>query len=294
MIKVEKLCKKFSNSIVLNNISFEIKKGEILSILGKNGAGKSTLLNCILKLLPYEEGKIFFDGVEIKNIKNRKYYSKVNAILESSENIYSYLTGYQNIIYFGKLYKLNKKEIFEKADYWINLFDMKEHLHKRVSNYSRGMFQKLSIIISLLSSPELLLLDEPTLGLDIISKNDMIRTLKKIVEEQKLTIILTTHQMEVIEDINSKLLFLKNSKVSYFGDLQNFKKLNEQNNFLLKYKKNDKIEEIFFENSNFEKIYNYAKENKIENIIEIKKEEFNLEKTILTNVKVGDKNEIIY
>lgn len=294
MIKVEKLCKKFSNSIVLNNISFEIKKGEILSILGKNGAGKSTLLNCILKLLPYEEGKIFFDGVEIRNIKNKKYYSKVNAILESSENIYSYLTGYQNIIYFGKLYKLNKKEIFEKADYWINLFDMKEHLHKRVSNYSRGMFQKLSIIISLLSSPELLLLDEPTLGLDIISKNDMIRTLKKIVEEQKLTIILTTHQMEVIEDINSKLLFLKNSKVSYFGDLQNFKKLNEQNNFLLKYKKNDKIEEIFFENSNFEKIYNYAKENKIENIIEIKKEEFNLEKTILTNVKVGDKNEIIY
>ncbi len=213
---------------------------------------------------------------------------------ESSENIYSYLTGYQNIIYFGKLYKLNKKEIFEKADYWINLFNMEEHLHKRVSDYSRGMFQKLSIIISLLSSPELLLLDEPTLGLDIISKNDMVTALRKIVEEQRLTIILTTHQMEVIENMDSKLLFLKNSEVSYLGDLQNFKKLNEQNNFVIKYKKNNKVEEIFFENSSFEKIYNYAKENKIENIIEIKKEEFNLEKAILTNVKAGDKNEIVY
>lgn len=294
MIKVENLCKKFSNKIVLNNISFELEKGEILSILGKNGAGKSTLLNCILKLLPYEEGKIFFDGEEIKNIKNKKYYSKVNAILESSENIYSYLTGYQNIVYFGRLYKLDKKEIFERADYWIDLFNMREHLHKRVSNYSRGMFQKLSIIISLLSSPELLLLDEPALGLDVISKNDMIRTLKKIVEEQKLTIILTTHQMEVIENINSKLLFLKNSEISYFGDLQDFRKLNEQNNFVMRYRKNDKIEEIFFENSSFEKIYTYAKENKIENIIEIKKEEFNLEKIILTNVKAGDENEIIY
>lgn len=213
---------------------------------------------------------------------------------ESSENIYSYLTGYQNIIYFGKLYKLNKKEIFEKADYWINLFNMEEHLHKRVSDYSRGMFQKLSIIISLLSSPELLLLDEPTLGLDIISKNDMVTALRKIVEEQRLTIILTTHQMEVIENMDSKLLFLKNSEVSYLGDLQNFKKLNEQNNFVIKYKKNNKVEEIFFENSSFEKIYNYAKENKIEDIIEIKKEEFNLEKAILTNVKAGDKNEIVY
>lgn len=291
MIKVDGLSKKFAKKEILKNISFDVKEGTILSILGENGAGKTTLLNCILKLIPYEEGKILFNEKDIKYIHNSIYYSNVAAVLENSENIYYYLTGYQNIIYFGSLYNLSKTEIFKRTDYWINLLKMREFLNQKVGEYSRGMVQKLSIIISLLSEPKLLLLDEPTLGLDVISKNEMIKSLKDIVKKKKISIILITHQMDIVENINSEILFLKNGKIFYLGNLEYFKKYNQSNSFCIKFEKNGKVEEIILKDASFDQAYNYTKKHNLTNVIEIYKKELNLEEII---IRGDEKNESTY
>lgn len=276
MLKINNLQKKFKDHQVLNDVSFHLKQQEIITILGKNGAGKTTILNIILKLVKQDSGTILFNNQDTIKIKNSDYFSQIGTVLESSDNLYHHLTGYQNIHYFAGLLKIKKQQLTALINYYLPLFQLEEALHKKVGNYSRGMQQKLAIIIALLSKPKLLILDEPTLGLDIEAKHTMIEILKKIVVQEKLSIILTTHQMDVVEKMGGRILFLKDGKLTHYQNInQLYKK--QKNNYQLIYKKEQELYTINVIAQNVNEIY--EKYQQLE-IVEIKLQK-NLEERVM-------------
>ncbi|WP_196762276.1 ABC transporter ATP-binding protein [Streptobacillus moniliformis] len=281
IIKIEHLFKNYGNKAVLKDINLEINQGEILSILGKNGVGKTTLLSIILKMIEASSGNIKFRNVDIRDINNKKYYSDINIVLENSQNIYYYMTGLENILYFGSLYGYNKEKILTNVNNWIDLFDLRDDINEKLSIYSRGMIQKLSIIIALINKPKLLLLDEPTLGLDVYSKRKMMDMIKILSEKENITIILTTHQMDIVEYLDSKLILLDKGEVVYVGRIDDLKTKYTTKQYIVKYSIDDITYEEKILKENFEEIYMYLKSKKVDEIYEIKKYEKSLEELIL-------------
>ena len=265
MLTITNLRKSFREKSVLKDASFTVNAGEIVCLLGNNGAGKTTIINCILKMIHQDSGEIRLDGKDIQNIKNGEYFNKVSALLESSSNVYDYLTGWQNIEYFAGLSKIDSKTP-DIAKY-IDDFELREAIHKPVGEYSRGMQQKLALIISLMLSPKLLLLDEPTLGLDIKSKNSVIDNLNHLVKEKGMAVILTTHQMEVVQKLNSRVLILKDGVVRNFSENVQDTALS----YVVSYMKDGNIveEEVAGE---FSEVYNSYSDKEIVEIVRKKKD----------------------
>lgn len=280
-LKINNLSKKIYNNKILKNITLEVNSGEIVTILGKNGAGKTTLLNCILKLIKFEKGEILFCNKNIYEYSNKEYFNNISAVLESSENVYYFMTGKENIEYFGGLYGLDKKTVFNNIDYLIDEFDLRESMNKKVAYYSRGMIQKLAIIISMIINVKILILDEPTLGLDIFSKRKMLDILKKMSKEKGISIILTTHQMDIIEYLNERVIILEQGTLKYDGSVKELKNINLKNVYILKYLKNSQYFEEKKEFFNFNEITQYLKDKNIKEIIEVTKKDKNLEQLFL-------------
>lgn len=265
MLTITNLRKSFREKSVLKDVSFTVNAGEIVCLLGNNGAGKTTIINCILKMIHQDSGEIRLDGKDIQNIKNGEYFNKVSALLESSSNVYDYLTGWQNIEYFAGLSKIDSKTP-DIAKY-IDDFELREAIHKPVGEYSRGMQQKLALIISLMLSPKLLLLDEPTLGLDIKSKNSVIDNLNHLVKEKGMAVILTTHQMEVVQKLNSRVLILKDGVVRNFSENVQDTALS----YVVSYMKDGNIVEEEVEGE-FSEVYNSYSDKEIVEIVRKKKD----------------------
>ena len=272
MLEIKGLKKSFKAKEVLKNLNLSIKEGEIVCLLGNNGAGKTTLINCILRMIQADAGSILLDGRDIFTYKNEEYFSKVNALLESSVNVYDYLTGWQNIEYFSGLLKLDSGN--EKIKTYISLFELEEAIHETVGTYSRGMRQKLALLIALMSSPKLLLLDEPTLGLDIQSKLSVIQTLNTIIKTEKIAVLLTSHQMDVVQKLQSRILILKDGVVHAFDKTD----YEDKDLYTVSYIKDSVMESDTIRGS-FQDIYQsyYGKYE----IMEIRKKERDLEEILL-------------
>ncbi|EEJ52625.1 ABC transporter ATP-binding protein [Oribacterium sinus] len=272
MLEIKGLKKSFKAKEVLKNLNLSINEGEIVCLLGNNGAGKTTLINCILRMLQADAGSIFLEGRDISTYKNEEYFSKVNALLESSVNVYDYLTGWQNIEYFSGLQNIDSGN--EKIKTYISLFELKEAIHEAVGTYSRGMRQKLALLIALMSSPKLLLLDEPTLGLDIQSKLSVIQTLNTIIKTEKIAVLLTSHQMDVVQKLQSRILILKDGVVHAFDKTD----YEDKDLYTVSYIKDSVMESDTIRGS-FQDIYQsyYGKYE----IMEIRKKERDLEEILL-------------
>lgn len=267
MLEIKNIKKSFGNKEVLKDVSFSVGEGAIVCLLGNNGAEKTTIINCILRMIKADSGTILLNGRDIRKYTNAEYFSNVNALLESSVNIYDYLTGRQNIDYFAGLMNMDKKD--SQIDKYIQLFGLEEAVDKPAGEYSRGMQQKLALVIALMSSPQLLLLDEPTLGLDIKSKLSVINALNEIIKTEKMSVILTTHQMDVVQKLNSRILILKDGVVSDFDKGQ----YEEKDLYSVSYVNHNLVEQAVVEGS-FNEIYNqYCKYE----IVEIKKKERDIE-----------------
>ena len=272
MLEIKGLKKSFKAKEVLKNLNLSIKEGEIVCLLGNNGAGKTTLINCILRMIQADAGSIFLDGRDIFTYNNEEYFSKVNALLESSVNVYDYLTGWQNIEYFSGLQNIDSGN--EKIKTYISLFELEEAIHEAVGTYSRGMRQKLALLIALMSSPKLLLLDEPTLGLDIQSKLSVIQTLNTIIKTEKIAVLLTSHQMDVVQKLQSRILILKDGVVHSFDKTD----YEDKDLYTVSYIKDSVMESDTIRGS-FQDIYQsyYGKYE----IMEIRKKERDLEEILL-------------
>ena len=272
MLEIKGLKKSFKAKEVLKNLNLSIKEGEIVCLLGNNGAGKTTLINCILRMIQADAGSILLDGRDIFTYKNEEYFSKVNALLESSVNVYDYLTGWQNIEYFSGLLKLDSEN--EKIKTYISLFELEEAIHEAVGTYSRGMRQKLALLIALMSSPKLLLLDEPTLGLDIQSKLSVIQILNTIIKTEKIAVLLTSHQMDVVQKLQSRILILKDGVIHEFDKTD----YEDKDLYMVSFIK-DNVPECDTVRGSFQDIYqSYYKKYEI---LEIRKKERDLEEILL-------------
>lgn len=283
MIEVRDLYKSFGENDILKGVNLQMEKGKIHILLGNNGSGKSTIINCMLKLLKYDRGSITLDGEDIEELRNMIYFKKVSALLESSVNVYDNLSGEENIRYFAGLNRINIKKFDKHLDY-IKEFKLENHLDKKVGDYSRGMKQKLSLIIALISDPDYLLLDEPTLGLDFESTNNIIKILKQLAIEQNKSILITSHQIDVIEKLEGELLFLNNGKVEHFNIMDYINSIPDSYNvkFIQDGKTITKREESQIESF----IKNYEEKN----IIEIRKNEISLDEIV--KVKLDENNKM--
>ena len=200
MLKVENLYKNFGNIAAVDGISFEVKRGEVFGLLGPNGAGKSTTISIISTLLPPTEGEIFFEGESI--FKNSKNLRQKLGIVPQDIALYPTLTGYENLRFWGNLYGLKGAELKERINEVADIIGLNERLKDKVKKYSGGMKRRLNIGAALLHKPDLLIMDEPTVGIDPQSRSHILDTVLKL-SAQGMTIIYTTHYMEEAEELCS-------------------------------------------------------------------------------------------
>lgn len=191
IIKVEKLSKKIKSKEILKNINLSINEGEIYGLLGPSGCGKTTTIKTMCGLEKFNEGQIIIDNLKVPSLK---ILDKIGYMSQSSA-LYTSLTGLENMQFFGQLYGLKHQELQNRIDYLANLVDLNKDLDKVVSAYSGGMQQRLSLAIALIAKPKILMLDEPTVGIDPLLRKEIWSELKRL-KNEGVTIIITTHVMD--------------------------------------------------------------------------------------------------
>lgn len=216
MIKIKNIVKSFDGKKVLEIQNLTIKKGSIVTVLGHNGSGKSTLLKIISGLIYQDEGEI--DVLGFSN-KNKRIHDIVKFVLESGRGYYDYLSSIQNIKYFLKLNHIDYDKIREELEILFDELDFTQYLNTMVSELSQGNRQKLSLIIAIICKPKVLCMDEPTNGLDIMSKALLEKKLLKLAKEN-VTILITTHDIDFINNISTSSLILNKGKLLFEGDLR--------------------------------------------------------------------------
>ena len=212
-LQVKNLKKVFNKkTVAVDNINFEIRRGEIVGLLGPNGAGKTTTVKMIASLLKPTSGRILIEGLDIT--KNRKRgLKKVSAVLEGSRNIYWFLTPRQNIDFFANAWGFSTSQIKHLRENLLKKFDLYNKADTPTMYLSKGMQQKVAISCSLVRNVPLLLLDEPTLGLDVVSTIELKNILREIAKSQNRTILLTSHNMKVIQDICDRVIIINKGKI---------------------------------------------------------------------------------
>lgn len=217
MIKIENLCKNFGDLNVLDDISFEIEEGDIFGIIGQSGAGKSTLLRCINGLETYQSGSIVALGKEVKDLskKDLQLMQKDMGMIFQNFNLLNRLTVYENIALPLRFWKQSPKE--EKNNKRIHellkLVGLEDKINSKPRELSGGQKQRVAIARALVMNPKILLCDEATSALDPKITQDILTLLQQINRELNITVIVVTHQMEVIKQICNKVVFLKNGKI---------------------------------------------------------------------------------
>lgn len=205
MLEIKNVNKKYKNKDVLNNINFNIPKNNIVALLGLNGAGKTTLLNIIMGLLKSDSGSLNFN-----------FDKKLIGIVFQENTFDEELSVYDNIFIRARLYKIGKDEIRKRIDEYNKLFGMNEFLYKKFKYCSGGQKRIGVIVRALIINPKLIILDEPTTALDIVTRKTVWNVLKKLNREKNLTILFTSHYIEECE-IANYLVILKSGKIIYKG-----------------------------------------------------------------------------
>lgn len=208
VLSCNNITKKIDNKIIINNLSLDLYEGDILGFIGPNGAGKTTTIKMILGLTSINKGTININGYDIT--KNFEIAIKnIGAIVENPD-MYSYLTGYDNLLISAKLYQIKK----ERIDEVVKLVGLTKRINDKVRKYSLGMKQRLGIAQAILHKPKLLILDEPTNGLDPDGIKDLRIILKKLSKEG-MAIIVSSHILNELETFVNKLCIIKNGQIIY-------------------------------------------------------------------------------
>lgn len=288
ILKIKNLNKSFGKKKILKNVSFNVNEGDILGFIGPNGAGKTTTIKMILGLQSINSGTVTINGYDIK--KNfEKAIEKVGTIVENPD-LYMYLSGYDNLKLISNLYKnVDKKRIDEV----IKIVKLETRINDKVSKYSLGMRQRLGIAQALLHKPNLLILDEPTNGLDPEGIKELRDIIKRLATKEKVGVVISSHNLSELESFCNKIVIIKNGEIVETNELKKVKNIEESYIFevdeISKISKilEEKIEKIndnsFKIHTNKESIPEIIKkliENDIK-IYTIKEEEISLEDAFL-------------
>lgn len=233
MLEIKDVSKKFKDSKVVDRLSFNVKEGEIVGLLGENGAGKTTTLRMISTMLKPTEGTIKVNEYDV--VKNSSQVRREIGVLFGGEvGIYDRLSARENIEYFGRLYGMTKENIDKRIEELTQDLKMEEYIDKRAGKFSRGMKQKVSIARTIVHSPKVMLFDEPSTGLDVSAARVIHEFILKCKSENKI-ILLSSHSMEEVEKLCDRLVIIHSGKLVDEGTVSYLKE---------KYK-NDDLEEVF-------------------------------------------------
>ena len=270
IIEVKNLTKKYKDLTAVDDLSFEVKKGEILGLLGPNGSGKSTTINCLLSLLYFDNGSIKLFGKEMKP-DSYDLKSKIGVVFQDV-SVFNELTVYENIDYFCGLYisdKNKRKQYVEDAIHLVGLENFKSFYPEKLSG---GLLRRLNIACGIAHKPELIFLDEPTVAVDPQSRNNILDGIKTL-RDNGSTIVYTTHYMEEVELICDRIIIIDKGKLIASGTADELKELSnieekvtvEMSEFDISYipkiQKLDNVDEVKYSNNILHVTYHSGKNN---------------------------------
>lgn len=214
----------------VSDVSFNVDSGDIVALLGPNGAGKTTTLKMILNLVSPDEGTVVFDGKDVTH-NNLFLLKNTGVLLEGSRNMYWALSPMENFVYWGGQRGLSKKEAEKRGETLLKQFGLLDKKYTSITRLSRGMQQVVGICCAMIAEPKLLILDEPTLGLDLNATQIMIKSLNML-SANGVGILVTTHQMEFAQEIANKILLINHGKLVFSNSIKDsLEKLNKQEIF---------------------------------------------------------------
>ena len=215
VLEIKNVSKYFGKSKVVDNLSFDVKAGEILGFLGPNGAGKTTTIKMILGLLSIDEGSISINGYDVK--KNfEKAMEYIGGIVENPD-LYGYMSAVDNLKLHAKIRGINYSEVYKILE----LVGLGKSMNQKVSKFSLGMKQRVGLALSLLHSPKVLILDEPTNGLDPVGIKDLRAILKKLAEEKNIAVLVSSHILSEMELMCDRVIVINEGKFVKTQELGN-------------------------------------------------------------------------
>lgn len=219
VISIDRIVKRYRKALepTVREVSLNIYEGEIFGLLGPNGAGKTTTISMICGLLRPDSGQISIYGKDVQ-----QHFEQVKrdiGVVPQDVALFETLSALENLRFFGKMYGLQRDELNERIDHWLKLFGLEAHANKRVRFFSGGMKRRINLIAALLHNPKILILDEPTVGVDVQSRNVILRFLKKL-NSEGVTILYTSHLLEEAQDLCTRVAIIDSGKILAKGTPQ--------------------------------------------------------------------------
>ena len=242
MIKLKKLTKKYKNITAVNELDLEVQRQEIYGFLGPNGAGKTTTIRILSTLTFPTSGRAYINGYDVA--RNPLQAKKEIGVVHQTHNIDPELSGCENLLIHGLLFRMKINDIKKKTDELLDFVDLKDDMHKLVAKYSGGMRRRLTIARALIHNPNLLIMDEPTAGLDAFTRRKVWGLIKKI-RDKGGTIFLTTHYIEEAEYLSNRVGILDKGRLIAEGTPE--KLVNDLGKFAVDIEDSNGLEVEFFE-----------------------------------------------
>ncbi|SDP36106.1 ABC transporter ATP-binding protein [Clostridium gasigenes] len=215
IVQIKNVTKKIGKKVIIDDLTFDVFSGEVFGFLGPNGSGKTTTIKMLLGLMSITKGEMYIDGFDVeKNFE--KAVAKVGGIIENPD-LYKYLTGYQNLVHFWRMYPDIKKE---RIDEVIKIVGLEKRIHDKIKTYSLGMRQRLGVAQALLNSPKLLVLDEPTNGLDPAGIHELRNHLRTLAKEENIAVVVSSHLLSEMELMCDRVGIIQNGKLVRIQDMK--------------------------------------------------------------------------
>ena len=229
MIQLRSVSKSYGNIEAVKDVSFSIDKGEIFGILGPNGAGKSTIVNILNTLVRPDKGDVIIDGVNIRD--DGDTIKLIMGVVPQEIALYEELSALENLMFWGGLYDIPKSVLRENADKTLDLVDLSYRKDDRIKTFSGGMKRRINIACSLLHNPRILVLDEPTVGVDPQNRNHIFDVIERL-NNEGMTIIYTTHYMEEAERFCDKIAVMDVGRIIALGTLKELREISDAKDLL--------------------------------------------------------------
>ncbi len=223
VLEIKNVSKSFGRTKIIDNLTFSVNSGEIFGFLGPNGAGKTTTMKMVLGLIPFSDGDICINGYSIKK-DFEKAMQNVGGIVENPD-LYEYMTGYENLKLVARIYKVDKKRIDEIVD----IVGLKEKIKLKVKKYSLGMKQRMSVALALIRNPKLLVLDEPTNGLDPVAIHELRDLLKDLAHNRGVCVFVSSHLLSEVELMCDRVGILDKGRLIKIEGLKNITEIKDKN-----------------------------------------------------------------
>ncbi|MDW7674834.1 MAG: ABC transporter ATP-binding protein [Bacillota bacterium] len=238
VVEVRNLIKRYGNKLAVDNMNLTIQKGEVIGLLGPNGAGKTTLINSIIRVTETQSGEIYIFGKNMQ--KDAMEVKKRIGLVPQNLALFNEFSAIENVTYFGKLYGLRGKELEDGVRSALEFTNLWERRKDSPKKYSGGMQRRLNIACSIVHKPELIIMDEPTVGIDPQSRNHILESIKQL-NQMGSTIIYTSHYMEEVETLCSRVVIMDNGRLIAEGTKER----------LAEYVQEDQVAEITLTNVSY-------------------------------------------